>query len=108
MGGQKITPKSRTTLILDRLASKKKIGQTITDGLKLEIMYYPNCPEYEYNVEEICYHQGHIDKVWKEIKQVIPAYFQQYIQTENGHSVQDSEAQKLVEKFGSTAIGCKK
>jgi len=66
-------------------------------------MYYPNCLEYENNIEEICYDQDHIDKVWEEIKQVIPTYFQQYIETENGHSVQDSEAQKLAEKFGSTA-----
>ena len=66
-------------------------------------MYYPNCLEYENNIEEICYNQDHIDKVWEEIKQVIPTYFQQYIETENGHSIQDSEAQKLAEKFGSTA-----
>jgi hypothetical protein len=54
-------------------------------------MYYPNCLEYENNIEEICYDQDHIDKVWEKIKQIIPTYFQQYIETENGHSVQDSE-----------------
>lgn len=60
-------------------------------------MYYPN------DIEEICYEQDHIDKVWDEMKQIIPTYFQQYIDTEGGHTIQDSEAEKLAEKFGSTA-----
>ena len=60
-------------------------------------MYYPN------DIEEICYEQDHIDKVWEEMKQIIPEYFQQYIETEGGHSIQDSEAEKLAEKFGSTS-----
>jgi len=30
-------------------------------------MYYPNCLEYKNNIEEICYDQDHIDKVWDEI-----------------------------------------
>lgn len=60
-------------------------------------MYYPN------DIEEICYEQDHIDKVWEEIKQVIPTYFQQYIDTEGGHAIQDSEAEELAEKFGSTS-----
>ena len=60
-------------------------------------MYYPN------DIEEICYEQDHIDKVWEEMKQIIPEYFQRYIDTEGGHSIQDSEAEKLAEKFGSTS-----
>lgn len=60
-------------------------------------MYYPN------DIEEICYEQNHIDKVWEEMKQIIPEYFQRYIDTEGGHSIQDSEAEKLAEKFGSTS-----
>lgn len=60
-------------------------------------MYYPN------DIEDLCYEQDHIDKVWEEIKQVIPPYFQQYIDTEGGHAIPDSEAEKLTEKFGSTA-----
>jgi hypothetical protein len=60
-------------------------------------MYYPN------DIEEICYEQDHIEKVWEEIRQVITIYFQQYIDTEGGHSVHDSEAEKLAEKFGSTS-----
>lgn len=60
-------------------------------------MYYPN------DIEEICYEQDHIDKVWEEMKQIIPEYFQRYIETEGGHSIQDSEAEKLAEKFGSTS-----
>jgi len=60
-------------------------------------MYYPN------DIEEICYEQEHIDKVWDEIKQVIITYFQQYIDTEGGHSIQDSDAEKLAEKFGSSS-----
>ena len=54
-------------------------------------MYYPNCLEYENNIEEICYDQDHIDKVWDEIKQIIPEYFQKFTDTESGHSVQESE-----------------
>jgi len=49
-------------------------------------MYYPN------DIEDICYEQEHIDKVWDEMKQIIPDYFQRYIDTEGGHSVQDSES----------------
>lgn len=60
-------------------------------------MYYPN------DIEEICYEQDHIDKVWNEMKQIIPEYFQRYIDTENGHTIQDSEAEKLAAKFGSTS-----
>ncbi|MHB1106149.1 MAG: hypothetical protein ACYCZ2_07290 [Lutibacter sp.] len=60
-------------------------------------MYYPN------DIEEICYEQEHIDKVWEEMKQIIPEYFQRYIDTEGGHSIQDSEVKKLAEKFGSTS-----
>lgn len=60
-------------------------------------MYYPN------SIEDLCYEQDHIDKVWEEIKQVIPTYFQKYIDTEGGHAIQDSEAEKLAEKFGSTS-----
>jgi len=60
-------------------------------------MYYPN------DIEEICYEQYHIDKVWEEMKQIIPEYFQRYIDTEGGHSIQEIEAEKLAEKFGSTS-----
>lgn len=60
-------------------------------------MYYPN------DIEEICYEQAHIDKVWEEMKQIIPEYFQRYIETEGGHSIQDNEVEKLAEKFGSTS-----
>lgn len=60
-------------------------------------MYYPN------DIEEICYEQDHIEQVWDEMKQSITIYFQQYIDTEGGHSIYDSEAEKLAEKFGSTS-----
>jgi hypothetical protein len=60
-------------------------------------MFYPN------NIEEICYDQTHIDSVWEEIKTVIPIYFQKYIDTQGGHSVEDSKVEKLAEKFGSTS-----
>ena len=60
-------------------------------------MYYPNA------IEKICYDQAHIEKVWDEIKRVIPIYFQKYIDTEGGHSIQESEIEKLVTKFGSTS-----
>lgn len=59
-------------------------------------MYYPN------DIEEICYEQNHIEKVWDEMKQVIPTYFQQYIDTESGYSIPESEIEKLAVKFGST------
>lgn len=60
-------------------------------------MYYPN------DIEEICYEQEHIDKVWEEIKQSILVYFQQYIDTEGGHSIDENEVEKLAEKFGSSS-----
>ena len=59
-------------------------------------MYYPK------GIEDICYEQEHIDKVWHEMKQTIPDYFQKYIDTEGGHAIHDSQAEKLAEKFGST------
>ncbi len=60
-------------------------------------MYYPN------HIEELCYEQDHIDLVWEEMKQIIPDYFQRYIDTEGGNAIQDGEAEKLAEKFGSTS-----
>jgi hypothetical protein len=66
-------------------------------------MYYPNCLEYENNIEKICYNQDHIDNVWDEMKQIIPVYFQQYIDSEGGHSIQESDIEKLAAKFGSTS-----
>jgi len=64
-------------------------------------MYYHN--DNNDNVEEICYEQDHIDKVWNEMKLVIPVYFQKYIDTEGGHSLQDNEIEKLAAHFGSTS-----
>lgn len=64
-------------------------------------MYFPNCLEYENNIEKICYNQDHIDKVWGEMKQIIPNYFQQYIDSDGGHSIKESELEKLAAKFGS-------
>lgn len=58
-------------------------------------MYYPN------DIEEICYDQDHIEKVWKEIEQTIPEYFKKYTETESGISVEESELEKLAAKFGS-------
>lgn len=60
-------------------------------------MYYPN------DIEELCYEQEHIDKVWEEIKQSISIYFQQYIDTEGGHTINENEVEKLAERFGSSA-----
>ena len=60
-------------------------------------MYYPN------SIEEVCYEQQHIEEVWEEIKKNAPAYFQKYIDTEGGHSVNDIKVEKLAEKFGSTS-----
>lgn len=60
-------------------------------------MYYPN------NIEDICYQQDHIDKVWDEIEKVIPAYFEKYINTENGNSVTEDEIIRLAQSFGSTS-----
>jgi hypothetical protein len=60
-------------------------------------MYYPN------DIEDICYEQDHIDKVWDEIEKVLPTYFEKYINTEGGHSVTADEIEKLAAKFGSTA-----
>lgn len=60
-------------------------------------MFYPN------DIEDICYDQSHIDTVWKEIKSEIPNYLNQYIDTEGGNIIEDKEAEKLAEKFGSTS-----
>jgi hypothetical protein len=60
-------------------------------------MYYPN------DIEDICYQQDHIDKVWNEIEKVLPIYFEKYINTEGGHSVTADEIEKLAAKFGSTS-----
>jgi hypothetical protein len=60
-------------------------------------MYYPN------DIEELCYEQEHIDKVWEEIKQSISIYFQQYIDTEGGHTIDENKVEKLAEKFGLSA-----
>jgi len=60
-------------------------------------MFYPN------DIEEICYDQDHIDKVWDEMQQPILNYFQKYVDSGGGHLIQDSEIQKLAEKLGSTS-----
>lgn len=60
-------------------------------------MYYPN------DIEDLCYEGDHIEKVWSELKQSIPAYFQKYIDTEGGHTIVDSDIEKLAAKFGSTS-----
>lgn len=60
-------------------------------------MYYPN------DIEEICYDQSHIEQVWDEIMQVIPNYFQKYIDTEGEKSIEESEIEQLAARFGSTS-----
>lgn len=65
-------------------------------------MYYPDCLEYEKNIEEICYNQEHIERVWEEIEKTIPVYFKKYIETENGNTVEDTVVEKLMAKFGSS------
>jgi len=59
-------------------------------------MYYPN------NIEELCFEQSHIDKVWEEMEKIIPEYFQKMIDTEGGNIIHESDLDKLVLKFGST------
>lgn len=60
-------------------------------------MYYPN------NIEEICWNQDHIEKVWNEMQKSIPTYFQKYIDTESGQAISESDIEKLAAKFGSTS-----
>jgi len=60
-------------------------------------MYFPN------DIEDICYQQDHIDKVWDEIEKVLPTYFEKYINTEGGNSVTEDEIARLAERFGSTS-----
>lgn len=59
-------------------------------------MYYPN------DIEEICYEQAHIEQVLDEIRQVLPAYFQEFIDTEGGNAITDESIIKLSEVFGSS------
>lgn len=60
-------------------------------------MYYPNA------IEEICHEQTHIDEVWSEMSAIIPIYFKQMIDTDGGNAIDESEAIKLSEKFGSSS-----
>lgn len=58
-------------------------------------MYYPN------DIEDTCFEQEHINNVWDEMKQMAQSYFQQYIETEGGNAIQNIDAEKLAEKFGT-------
>lgn len=58
-------------------------------------MFYPNA------IEDICFEQDHINNVWSEMKQMVQSYFQQYIDTEGGNAIQNSDAEKLAIKFGT-------
>ena len=60
-------------------------------------MYYPN------NIEEICWDQDHIEKVWNEMQKFLPTYFQKYIDTESGQAISESDIEKLAAKLGSTS-----
>ena len=66
-------------------------------------MYFPDCLDLENNIEEICYQQSHIDKVWEEMETVIPTYFQRMIETDCGHLLQNTDIEKLAAKFGATS-----
>lgn len=59
-------------------------------------MYYPN------DIEEICYEQEHINKVFLEISSNIPAYFQKYIDSEGGYGVTYNEIEKLASALGAS------
>lgn len=60
-------------------------------------MYYPN------NIEEICWNQDHIEKVWNEMQKFIPTCFQKYIDTESGQAISESDIERLAASFGSTS-----
>ena len=60
-------------------------------------MYYPN------DIEEICYESEHIQKVLDEVNIHIPEYFQKYVETEGGNSVNDDAIVKLAGVFGSSS-----
>ena len=59
-------------------------------------MYYPN------DIEEICTEQKHINEVLAEIRRNIPAYLEQYINTEGGDSPTDTDLNRLKEAFNAT------
>jgi hypothetical protein len=59
-------------------------------------MYYPNA------IEEICYEQDHIDKVFETIKENIPQYIQEFIDTEGGTISSDVDLDGLKETFKTT------
>ncbi|SMO94979.1 hypothetical protein [Fodinibius sediminis] len=58
-------------------------------------MYYPN------DIEDICYDEDHIERVWTEIRANFPNHFDQFIKTGGGASLSSSDAERLSEKFGS-------
>ncbi len=59
-------------------------------------MYYPH------DIEEICYEQQHINKVLEEIKVHVSKYFKIYVETEDGHSINDDAISKLTDIFGGS------
>lgn len=58
-------------------------------------MHYPN------SIEEICYKDEHIQKVADEISNKFPEYFNNYIESEGGTTVDDESIKKLSEHFGN-------
>ena len=58
-------------------------------------MYYPN------SIEDICYENEHIERVLTEIKGNFHDYFQQFIETESGQTIDRESIKKLAEKLGA-------
>jgi len=56
-------------------------------------MYFPN------TIEKVCYDENHIDTVEKALKEGFDKYFQKYIETENGNTIDKEKFSQLVSKF---------
>lgn len=65
-------------------------------------MFYPN------DIEDLCYEMEHINQVLDQIKKNIPAYFQRYVDTDGGISVQDDDISRLAKALGATSLPKKK
>ena len=58
----------------------------------------------EWDVEEICYDDSHIDKVIEELRKNFDGYFEQFIETEAGAGVSEQAFKDLQKAFGTKTV----
>lgn len=62
-------------------------------------MHYAYLEEGKISVEPVCYEPDHIEQVLTEIRANFHDYFRKFVETENGHSLDENGLCKLAEKF---------